>query len=121
MPQYNFLQQKAIEHPRVAGGIAMALEAFLFYTGFLEPYRQVLAQSPEVRFYLAPTIISIPVVLIGLSFIVFGNKYAHVVFQPVGGQSVRERYVFYAVVILITLAVMWGLQQWAATKGYAFG
>ena len=120
MQQYNFLQQKAIQYPRLAGVLTILLGLLLFYVGFLEPYWQVNSQAPEVNFYLAPTILGIPVVLIGLNFIVFGNRFSSILFKPVGQNSKKQLHVFYALVMAITVVVIWLLQRWAETKGYIF-
>jgi len=118
--QYNFLQRKAMDYPRTAGIITIAVGTFFFYDGFFEPYLQVKSYVAEVIFSLSETIIGIPIILIGVIFLAFGNRFSDAIFLPINERSRKQRYIFNVIILTATLVALFALEKWLEVNGYSF-
>lgn len=119
MAQYNLLQQKAMEHPRVAGLLTIVLSGLLFYLGFYRPYLQIEAHEEEVHFSLAAIVLSVPLMLAGLVLLLFANRYSAFIFKPNAERTKTQLYTIYGVTIVVTLLVIWLLNHWLVANGYS--
>lgn len=123
MKEPNFLQQKVIEYPRVAGVIFILVGYYFIHTCIIEPYNDILNQVPEVRISFLGIFLGITFSVLGLTFLLFGNKFAHEIYMSPADFSKRQKIVFYSIVSIISMVVValfFLVVKWLALHGYAF-
>jgi hypothetical protein len=120
MKEYNFLQKKAIEYPRVAGLIFILVGYYFLHTYIIESYNGILNQIPEVKISFWGIILGIIFPVFGLTFLLFGNKFAHVLFMDSSDLPKKQRILFYATLTIIIGALFFLVLKWFAFHGYTF-
>jgi hypothetical protein len=101
MKDYNFLQKKAIEYPRIAGILILLLGCFLFYECSIVPYYKILGQESDIRISMIGIICGFLLPLVGIIFLLFGNKYADLIFMHPSDIPPKHKTIFYVVSFII--------------------
>ena len=118
MRDYNFLQKKAITYPRTAGMISLAVGSYFAYTYICKPYVSIVAKEPAVNISLFGALLGISLPVIGLIFLLFGNRYAPALFMHPTDLPVTEKIMFYGITAVVVGASMLIFITWLSSHGY---
>lgn len=119
MEEPNFLQQKIIEYPRVAGVIFLLVSCDLLYTGVMEPYNNISNQTLEVRISFWSILLGITFFVLGLIFLLFGNKFANELFLSPSDLPAKQKFLLYAVSVLIGGGLFFLVIKFLGNHGYS--
>jgi len=118
MREHNFLQKKAVKHPRIAGALILTIGLYFTCTSVIEPYRKIIHDDPHVAISIIGTIMGIFLPIIGTVFICFGNKYANEIFMSPSDLPKAQRMTFYLVLAIVTFSAFFLFVGWLSKHGY---
>jgi hypothetical protein len=114
---HNAAQQFMLRYPRPVGVVLVLLGGLFCYWMIVQPIQQVEEGKHEIRISLAGAVISIVLVVFGLTYAIFGARFARL-FQPAAEESKVPAYTVGALLALVGLGIYLVLKAYLESNGY---
>lgn len=112
-------QEFMLKYPRPMGAALLLIGAGLFYGSIVKPIQQAQAGAAEISISMQGAAISIILVVIGLTYTLFGAKFAKL-FQPSSEESMLPSIVVGIVLAAIGMGLFFALKAYVESQGYVF-
>ena len=111
--------QEILKQPRKFGAIFFLFGTGILYWRIILPIQQARSAAAQIDISVLMTMVGVAFTLMGLIYLVFGLRFASVV-HPSEEQSKVPARIAGAVVVLLGLAIYYGLKTFLVARGYIF-
>lgn len=116
---HNAAQKLMLKYPRPIGALLLLLGGGVFYESIVKPIQQAQAGAPEITIWQMGGVIAIALVIIGLTYTLFGAKFAKL-FHPSSEESRAPSVIVSIVLAAVGLGAYFALETYLKGQGYVF-